>query len=49
MNLPMADGVDLEICYFMEYLESSPDAREGFNAYRENARPRSQNEPRQTP
>ena len=36
---PSTAAASVLICYFMEYLESSPDAREGFNAYREKRTP----------
>ena len=35
LHQPIREGVNTEIRYFMEYLGSSPDAREGFNASRE--------------
>jgi enoyl-CoA hydratase/carnithine racemase len=39
-RLAVADGVRLEIDRFFEYIDESPDAREGFNAYREKRPPR---------
>ena len=40
LHQPVSEGVNTEIRYFMEYLGSSPDAREGFNASREGRRGR---------
>ena len=39
LHQPIREGVNTEIRYFMEYLGSSPDAREGFNASREGRPP----------
>ena len=39
-RLSLADGVRLEIDRFIEHLERSPDALEGFSAYREKRPPR---------
>lgn len=40
LDLPLADGLRLEMDLLMEYLESSPDFREGVSAYREGRSPR---------
>ena len=39
-TLPLADAVRLEIDRFIDHLERSPDAQEGFAAYREKRPPR---------
>jgi enoyl-CoA hydratase/carnithine racemase len=38
-NLPLRDGVNLEIRYFMELLQVSPDPKEGFTSYTEKRKP----------
>ena len=38
-QLSLSDGVKLEIDSFLEYLESSPDMKEGFAAYNEKRKP----------
>jgi enoyl-CoA hydratase/carnithine racemase len=38
-HLSLEDGVNLEIRYFLEYLTTSPDAKEGFSAYQEKRTP----------
>jgi enoyl-CoA hydratase/carnithine racemase len=38
--LPLEDAVRLEIDHFIRHLERSPDAQEGFTAYREKRPPR---------
>lgn len=39
LHQPIREGVNNEIRYFLEYLGTSPDAREGFNASREKRNP----------
>lgn len=38
-HLSLEDGVNLEIRYFLEYLTTSPDPKEGFSAYQEKRTP----------
>ena len=38
-HLPLQDAVNLEIRYFLEYLDTSPDPKEGFTAYQEKRKP----------
>jgi enoyl-CoA hydratase/carnithine racemase len=44
-SLGIADGIRLEIDRFFTYLEQSPDATEGFTAYREKRSPRWSTDP----
>ena len=38
-HLPLHDAINLEIEYFLEYLTTSPDMKEGFTAYKEKRKP----------
>lgn len=38
-QLPVSDAIELEIKVFMDYVRTSPDAREGFTAYLEKRTP----------